>query len=166
MTAVAGEKAMEERKVRFTAVDLSVVLLVIAIAVLAVIRTGAVGKILFRGEDCDVVFTASSLASGFSDNISNGDEVRLPDGTLIGTVVAVTSSASSFYPAGSGDKVSYPANTFEDVKITVRCSLAWKDGYWVSSAGTRVVPGESHSLSTLRAVFDATVTSVIQSSGN
>ncbi len=157
---------MEERKVRFTAVDLSVVLLVIAIVVLAVIRTGAVGKILFRGEDCDVVFTASALAAGFSGSISKGDEVRLADGTLVGTVTAVSSSGSSFYPAGGGEKTSYPAGTYEDVKITVRCSLAWKDGYWVSSAGTRFVPGESHSLSTPRAVFDATVTSVIQSSGN
>jgi len=148
---------------RISALDISVILLIVAVLILALVRLGVVDRISFRGTDCDVKVRITMADASFASNLSEGDKVYLDDGSLLGTVVSASVSPSYFRAAGSDgtySQVKYPEKEYADVDIVVRASLAWKESSWYTLSGKRIISGVALSLDTPTAVFECSVVSV------
>lgn len=153
---------------RISALDISVILLIVAILVLALVRLGVVDRISFRGTDCDVTVRITKADASFAANISEGDKVYFEDGTLLGTVVSASVSPSYFRATGTDVatvSAKYPESEYVDVSVVVRASLAWKDGSRYTLGGKRIIAGAAFTLDTAAAVFECVVSSIEEVAG-
>ena len=160
--------AEEKNTRRISALDISVILLLVAVVVLALVRIGVVDRISFRGTDCNVTVRVTKADASFAANISIGDKVYLEDGMLLGTVVSASVSPSYFRETaedGTSVSVKYPEGEYKDVDIVISASLAWKDGSRYTIGGQRIMAGTALSLDTAAAVFECVVSSVEEAEG-
>ena len=153
------------RRRAVSALDISIILVLIAVIVLGVIRAGVIEKIAFRGSDCDLTVRIFAYPAGFEANFSSGDKVYLADGTLLGEIVSAKSSPSVLTLTNAGGEAvdySYPEGTLSDIELRIRCSLEWKSDSWYTSGSLRMVYGETLVFYTSRAQCESVIVKIAQ----
>ena len=159
----SGEIRRDDSKRRIGALDVAVIISVIALIVFAVLRLGLADRVFFSGQNFNVVIESGAISAETVSSVSTGDSVVFSDGKPLGTVVSVESAPAVFEAtADNGERilVAYPEGGPVRITLTVSVRLAWKDGRYVTSSGSRVTPGDKTVFSTKFASIEGTVISI------
>ena len=125
---------------RFNAIDIAVILAVLAIIVSVALRFLPLNRIAEKKAGYTALITVKgcdgeALASA---GLAAGCELRFADGTPAGQVVSVRSEPSVFPGDGS---LRYPESSIADLTLTLSCELLVSEAGTFAANGTAVSAG-------------------------
>lgn len=133
-------------KIRFTALDAVVLIVVVALVLTLVFRFTTDMKLFtYKTEKYAVTVRVEGLQYTTVDMIALADSVYLENGECLGQVLSSpTVTPKMVYELGeSGDLIPayYPNNTLVDITMSLECDLATSDGMLVTKNGTHIAVG-------------------------
>jgi len=157
-------KTVNKSTVKFNALDLCVIIALIAVLGSVLLRFIPLDKLTESRKNYTVTLkiTNVDLAVIEASGIKEGDQLTTSDGAVLGTVVSVEKTPSVLGISDAGEKIVYPEGTVYDLKIGVSCVLTASSSGTYSAGKEPVTAGAGLKIYGHYYEFDSSVLTVVQ----
>ena len=153
----------EKKKLSLTALDIAILLAIIAIIASAVLRITWRKLNSSDTAQCSVSYKVSMVYHTVPDSFAEGEKVYLDDGSLLGTMGTSSVIPAEFAAAEKNGDITYhmyPEDTFSDISGTISAQLYKADGGYVTVGGIHIATGTVLTVHTRIADMTVLVTGV------
>ena len=153
----------KKNRIKFSGIDVMIVLLVVFCVAGLVVRHGLIDKILRKTElsQAEISFTASSVTQEIAGSVKTGDIITIYGADKVGEIKSINkTSAITLVEKGDGTLEQVTDERLRDISGTVTVSGKMTDNGYMLNGDTYIAAGSKIKVTAGTAVFEILITGV------